>query len=88
MNNNTDYSTLEKRVGHLETDVDAIKISMAALNARSESFATKADLEGVKASIERDIAGIYREIAVQARWLIAAIVTVNGVAIGIAKLIS
>ncbi|MDI3441705.1 hypothetical protein QLG07_19755 [Erwinia sp. V90_4] len=42
---------LTRRVEHLEQDSHQIKIDLGILTARSESFATKADVESVRAEV-------------------------------------
>lgn len=43
---------LTRRVEHLEQDSHQIKIDLGILTARSESFATKADVESVRAEVQ------------------------------------
>lgn len=49
---------LERRVRHLESDVSEIKFSLTALTARSDSFATKADVAEGKSELKCDIANL------------------------------
>ncbi len=43
---------LTRRVEHLEQDSHQIKIDLGILTARSESFATKADVESVRTEVQ------------------------------------
>ncbi|WP_380181312.1 hypothetical protein [Kalamiella sp. sgz302252] len=45
---------LTQRVEHLEEDTHQIKLDLAVLTARSENFATKADLAELKAELKSD----------------------------------
>lgn len=49
---------LTQRVERLEEDTHQIKLDLAVLTARSENFATKADLAELKTELKDDIAGL------------------------------
>lgn len=54
---------LEKRVGKLEEDVADIKLNIAILTTRSESFATKADVAGMQTVMAETQGNLRREMS-------------------------
>lgn len=56
---------LTRRVEHLEQDSHQIKIDLGILTARSESFATKADVESVRTEVQgvrAEVHGVRAEV--------------------------
>ena len=56
---------LTRRVEHLEQDTQQIKIDLGILTARSESFATKADIESVRTEVQgvrAEVQGVRAEV--------------------------
>ena len=56
---------LTRRVEHLEQDSHQIKIDLGILTARSESFATKADVESVRTEVQgvrAEVQGVRAEV--------------------------
>ncbi len=54
---------LTRRVEHLEQDTHQIKVDLAILTTRSESFATKADVESVRTEVQGVRAEVIQELA-------------------------
>ncbi len=83
---------LEKRIVKLEDQVGEIKTDLATLTVRSEQFATKEDVQALRAEmyqafsgIHKDFTGLLREISNQTKWMTATILGVAAVCMTTAK---
>ncbi len=87
------------RIEQLEKDTGQIKIDLACLTARSETFATKTDLAELRTEMHQSLVGIHKEmggmhkeigsmhqeISNQTRWIIGTAVAIAASCMTIVK---
>ncbi len=69
---------LIKRVVQLEKDTNQIRVDMAKLTARSETFATKEDIQLIRTDM-------HKEISSQTKWMAGTIIGVAALCMAAAK---
>lgn len=77
-NGGDEMAELIKRVEQLEKDTNQIRVDMAKLTTRSETFATKEDIQLIRTDM-------HKEISSQTKWLAATIIGIAGISLAIAK---
>lgn len=76
--NGGDMDTLIKRVEQLEKDTNQIRVDMATLTTRSETFATKEDMQLIRTDM-------HKEISAQTKWIATTIIGVAALCMTAAK---